>query len=129
MVILDVNKALSAYDSVTRYDLFRFTTCLQGLLNREKPQLFLLWEEHDRFWLDYMTGQGKFLEHEPLMTAETVEDVLRIFTDFIRDGGLIFWDEDVPSTLNAATTACAVLGYLPRYHPLNTRKTHVRYSF
>lgn len=113
MVILDVNKALSAYDSVTRYDLFRFTTCLQGLLNREKPQLFLLWEEHDRFWLDYMTGQGKFMEHEPIMTAETVEDVLRIFTDFIRDGGLIFWDEDVPSTLNAATTACAVLGYLP----------------
>lgn len=113
MILLDINKALAGRDSVTRYDLFRFTTCLQGLLNREKPQLFLLWEEHDRFWLDYMTGQGKFLEHEPLVTAETVEEVLETCAEFIRSCGLILWDEDVPATLNAATTACAVRGYLP----------------
>ena len=46
MILLDINKALEGRDSVTRYDLFRFTTCLQGLLNRERPELFLLWEKH-----------------------------------------------------------------------------------
>ncbi len=113
MYILDINKALADMDSVTRYDLFRFTTCLQGLVNREKPELFLLWEEHDRFWLDYMTGEGKFLEQEPLVTVETVEELLGIYAGFIRECGLIVWDENVPATLNAATTACAVRGYLP----------------
>ena len=113
MYILDIKKVLADVDSVTRYDLFRFTACLQGLRNREKPELFLLWEEHDRFWLEYMTGAGKFLEHEPLVNVETVEKLLKIYADFIRKCGLIVWDEAVPSTLNAATTACAVCGYLP----------------
>ena len=92
MILLDINKALAGRDSVTRYDLFRFTTCLQGLLNRERPELFLLWEEHDRFWLEYMTGKGKFLEHESLVTAETVGEVFEIYADFIRSCGLIVWD-------------------------------------
>ena len=113
MLLLDINKALADRDSVTRYDLFRFVTCLQGLLNRERPELFLFWEKHDRFWLDYMTGAGKFLEHEPLVTVETVEELLERYTELIRTCGLIVWDEEVPATLNAATTACAVRGYLP----------------
>ncbi len=113
MILLDINQALANVDSVTRYDLFRFTTCLQGLLNREKPELFLFWDEHDRFWLDYMTGEGKFLENEPLETVETVEEILKRYAGFIRECGLILWDEAVPATLNAATTVCGVRGFLP----------------
>lgn len=113
MLLLDINKALADRDSVTRYDLFRLITCLQGLVNRERPELFLFWADHDRFWLDYMTGAGKFMENEPLVTVETAEDLLARYAEFIRSCGLIVWDENVPATLNAATTACAVRGWLP----------------
>ncbi len=113
MYLLDISKVLNGADSVTKYDFFRFTSCLQGLLNREKPVLFLLWEDHDRFWLDYITSAGKFLENEPLTPIDSMESLLLTFADPIRACGLILWDENVPATLNAATTACAVRGYLP----------------
>lgn len=115
MYILDIEKALKVYgsDTVARYDLFRFTSCLQGLLNREKPQLHILWESHDSFWLDYITSEGKFLHGETLVNIDSIGVVCHIFRDFIRKCGIVLWDEAVPSTLNAATTACGVDGYLP----------------
>ncbi len=113
MYLLDISTAVRGMDSITKYDLFRFTSCLQGLLNREKPTLFLLWEEHDRFWLDYITSAGKFLEHEPLIPLESFEQLFLTFAGEIRSYGLILWDENVPATLNAATTACGIRGYLP----------------
>lgn len=115
MYILDINKALSAYgdDTVAQYDLFRFTACLQGLLNREKPQLHILWEPQDQFWLDYITSEGKFLHGETLVDIDSVSVVCHIYRDFIRKCGIVLWDEKVPSTLNAATTACAIDGVLP----------------
>ena len=107
MYILDIEKALKVYgdDTVARYDLFRFTSCLQGLLNREKPQLHILWESHDKFWLDYITSEGKFLCGEVLVDIDSVSVLCHIFRDFIRKCGIALWDEKVPSTLNAATTA------------------------
>ena len=115
MYTLDINKALEKYadDSVIQYDLFRFTTCLQGILNRDKPTLFIFWEPQDKFWLDYMMSEGKFLHGEELTPLETMEDVLDRFSDTIRECGIALWDTEVPSTINAATTACGVDGYLP----------------
>ena len=113
MYLLDINQALAGEDSTNRYDLFRFAACLQGLLNREKPTLFLLWEKHDRFWLEYITAPGKFLENEPCIPLSSFEELLTVFADCIRRCGLILWDPTVPATLNAATTACGTDGYLP----------------
>ena len=115
MYTLDINKALEKYadDSVIKYDLFRFTTCLQGILNRDKPTLFIFWEPQDKFWLDYMMSEGKFLHGEELTPLDTIEDVLERFGDTVRECGIALWDTEVPSTLNAATTACGVDGYLP----------------
>ena len=115
MYTLDINKATAVYgdDTVVCYDIFRFITCLQGILNREKPTLFILWEPQDEFWLNYITSEGKFLYGEQISELKTVEDVLDTFRSTIRSCGISLWDPSVPSTLNAATTACGVDGYLP----------------
>lgn len=115
MYTLDINKATAVYgdDTVVCYDIFRFITCLQGILNREKPTLFILWEPQDEFWLNYITSEGKFLYGEQISELKTVEDVLDTFRNTIRSCGISLWDPSVPSTLNAATTACGVDGYLP----------------
>ncbi|MBQ3859168.1 MAG: hypothetical protein II779_01460 [Clostridia bacterium] len=115
MLLLDVNAALAEYagDTAAQYDLFRFSACLQGIVNREKPSLFLDWQEHDRFWLDYCRGPGKFLEREPVDTVSSFRELLVREADRIRALGLIVWDDGVPSTLNAATTVCGTEGFLP----------------
>ena len=79
MYLLAISKVLAGEDSVSRYDLFRFISCMQGLLNRDTPTLFLLWEEHDRFWLDYITSHGKFLEKEPCIPLSSLEELLTVF--------------------------------------------------
>ena len=115
MLLLDVNAALKELggDTVLRYDLYRFSACLEGLLNREKPRLFLEWMKHDRFWLDYCRGPGKFLEHEPIEPLCSFPALFARVSDFIRERGLVVWDDRVPSTLNAATTVCGTEGFLP----------------
>lgn len=114
MYVLDINKALARYEStVTRYDIYRFCACLQGLLNRRRPEVFFLSEPHDSFWLDYITSAGKFLHGEEQQPLESFEALIEIYRDQIAEFGLSVWDTAVPSTLNAATTACGVDGYLP----------------
>lgn len=115
MYTIDINKALSYYgeDTEVQYDLFRFTTCLQGLLNREKPILFIFWAEHDKFWLDYMMEEGKFLHGEELTAIDTLSELFNTFKDKIAEYGISLWDPDVPSTLNALTSLCGVEGYIP----------------
>ena len=115
MLRLDVSAALSALgeDTVLRYDLFRFAACLEGLLNRGRPALFLDWQEHDRFWLDWCREEGHFLAGEPVEDIGTFEELLGRFAPFIRERGLILWDPAVPATLNAATTVCGCEGLLP----------------
>ncbi|MBQ3708234.1 MAG: hypothetical protein II889_10045 [Clostridia bacterium] len=115
MLYLPVKPALDALgsDTVLRYDLARFAACLQGLLNRERPTLFLEWEEHDRFWLDWCRAPGNFLEREPIEEIGTFDDLLRRYAGTIREHGLILWDPAVPATCNAATTVCGCEGLLP----------------
>ena len=100
-------------DTVLRYDLFRFAACLEGLLNRARPVLFLEWEAHDRFWLDWCRAPGNFLEDEPIETIDSFDALLVRFAEEIRACGLILWDPAVPATLHAATTVCGCEGLLP----------------
>ena len=115
MLNLPVIPALDALgdDTVLRYDLYRFAACLQGLLNRERPVLFLEWQEHDRFWLDWCRAPGNFLEKEPVEAVGTFDALFRRYAGEIRERGLILWDPAVPSTCNAAVTVCGCEGLLP----------------
>ena len=61
---IEVEKMLAecGKDTKLRYDMLKFVVAVQGLRNRDFPEIYLFWQEADRFWLDYMTGAGKFLE-------------------------------------------------------------------
>ena len=39
-------------------------TSLQGLVNREKPRIYLLFNDHDRRWLDWLKLMGRVLSEE-----------------------------------------------------------------
>lgn len=115
LYILDIKSFLSEFkdDTVLCYDASRLAAAVQGLMNREFPSLYFMWQESDAFWFDYMTGKGKFLHDIPVKQINSFDSFLDKYGSFIRSCGICAWDSEVPATVNVATTACGVDGFIP----------------
>lgn len=103
-------------DTKQQYDCMKFLASLQGLLNRDKPTLFVDFIEEnntDRFWFSYLRLKGKMLYGYKKELIRNFGELLDTFKDFIVEHGLVMWDENVPATANVAATICGVDGYLP----------------
>ena len=96
------------------FDTLHCVACLQGIVNRKKPQLYIYYGDADSFWLDKMRAKGAYLEHVRLMPLKSVEEALSAFAHSIR--GAVVWDPDVPSTSNIASTICGVEDLVPVRH-------------
>ena len=96
-----------------RYDMLKLIVAVQGLRNRDFPEIYLFWQEADTFWLDYMTKEGNFMHGMVQEEIPSFDAFLAKYADFIREMGLAAWEFAVPATMNAATTACGVDGVLP----------------
>ncbi|MCL2300551.1 MAG: hypothetical protein FWC27_10455 [Firmicutes bacterium] len=114
-------------DSATQYDYFKLATALQGLVNREKPRLYFLYEstsfnaqqgfDVDAFWLAQLSAQGKYLS-ACTMDRDTYPPTPDGFFALLEDfsvcwDGFVLWDSGVPATANAASTAAGVRNLLP----------------
>lgn len=96
------------------YDALRFICSLQGILNRDKPVLFIDYRDKvDGFWLEYISGEGKFLHGAELVYLKSIDEIIETFSHEIKECGLVLWDKFVTATLNAAVTVCGVLDCLP----------------
>ncbi len=88
-------------------DLALPLSCLQGLVNRQQPQIFLVHDRFDEKWLDWLRQRGD------------VEEVRRVgsrvlFEKFLPAAkGLVLIDPDLPGSINVATMLAAVEGWLP----------------
>lgn len=100
-------------DTVRQYDMMKLVVAVQGLQNRNAPSLFLFWQDADRFWMDFMREDGNFLQDAVLEEIPDFASFLTLYGDFIHACGIVAWDETVPATMNAATTACGVTSMLP----------------
>jgi len=110
--------AVHAEDSVLQYDLLHFTASLQGLLNRDAPQLWLRFLRGrgqegniniDDYWLDHL--REGWLKNTQVVELESFEALLRQFQGQL--DGVVLWDPSVPATSNVAATICGVEGWLP----------------
>ncbi len=106
----------SYQDLLRDYDTLMFVTTLQGIVNRDRPRLYLNHDHArgdapsvDMFWLQ------KFQEpHQPygwlaqtkIINLNSLKELLDIFAPSVR--GVVLWDTAVPSTLNVATTIAGV---------------------
>lgn len=115
LYILDVGAFLNEFndDTVLKYDAVRLAVAVQGLVNRECPALYLMWQDSDNFWFEYMTRPGKFLHGTPVKRINSFDSFLAVYGDFIKSSGICAWDSEVPATVNVATTVCGVDGYIP----------------
>ncbi|MBE6660813.1 MAG: hypothetical protein E7605_05355 [Ruminococcaceae bacterium] len=112
---IEVEKMLAecGQDTKLRYDMLKLVVAVQGLRNRDFPEIYLYWQESDYFWLDYMMKEGNFMHGMELVPVNTFDEFLSLYAEFIRSQGLALWEFAVPATMNVATTACGVDGYLP----------------
>jgi hypothetical protein len=103
-------------DLLRNYDTLVFLATLQGLVNRERPWLYLLHDHQrletpgvDTFWLNKYRETGQpygWLAKTKIIELTTLAQVLEIFADSVN--GVVLWDPEVPATLNVATTMAGV---------------------
>ncbi|MEM7344940.1 MAG: GxGYxYP domain-containing protein, partial [Chloroflexota bacterium] len=94
------------------YDQLIFLSSLQGIVNKNKPRLYLVHHPTDQFWLDiYQTPDQLYgwLSETDIIILPDFETVLDTFATDI--DGLVSWHADVPATLNVATTIAGVEGW------------------
>jgi len=71
---------------------------LQGIVNRQQPQIYLLFNDTDEFWLDWMRQRGWVKRVERLANAQ---QLLQRFRSSIK--GMVVTDPALPATKNVAT--------------------------
>ena len=99
-------------DLLDDYDRLIFLSSLQGIVNKERPQLYLIHHPSDQFWLDTYQEAGQpygWLAETEIIPLSSFGAVLNTFDDQIE--GLVEWDDAVPATLNVATTIAGVEGW------------------
>jgi hypothetical protein len=82
-------------------------SCLQGLVNRRQPQIFLAYDRFDEQWLDWLRQRGDVKEVRWVQPKEIYEKFLPVAK------GMVVVDPALPATINVATMLAAVEGWLP----------------
>ncbi len=77
-------------------------SCLQGLVNRHKPQLYLIHDRYDELWLEWLQKRGDVDNVVWLEIGEVFERFLRYATQ------MFVVDPAVPASTNVATMLAAI---------------------
>lgn len=108
------------------YDQTYLLSSLQGLVNRDKPRLYIFlmgaesagkdafWLRRlpsgtptlDQFWLRHLTEHGEWLANTQVENVPDLSSLMKIFQGDVR--GLVVYDEKVPSTSCVASTVAGV---------------------
>ncbi|GIV21741.1 MAG: hypothetical protein KatS3mg023_3492 [Armatimonadota bacterium] len=76
---------------------------LQGIVNRQRPQVYYLFHETDQLWLDWMRQRGWVKRIERVSNPQ---QLLQRFRSLIK--GVVITDPAVPATKNVATMLAGV---------------------
>jgi hypothetical protein len=93
------------------WDVIHTTATLQGVVNRDKPRLYLFYVENggyniDRYWWDKYRKSGKWIS-----TAKATEykDIATLVTSFKNDiQGAVVYDPQVYATSNVASSVAGI---------------------
>lgn len=111
----DVSAAASGLSAARRYDIYHATACIEGLVNRETPRLFVRYHAvagspDDSLWLTRLIEPGGLCENWPVSQIQTLSALIDTYRSYIN--GVIVYDDTtgVLSTSLAATTAAGIEG-------------------
>ncbi len=99
---------LSTTAGVELYDEAVAVSCLQGIINRDAPVLYLKshTSEMPDYWLSVFKQEGKWLHGKQESEVKGLDELLKMAGNGVK--GVVIWDPKVPATLNVATTIAGV---------------------
>jgi hypothetical protein len=99
-----VTYTLSHNGTAASYDEAVAVACIQGIVNREGPELMVFSpkDKHPRFWLDTLSAKGRWLNGRAERPVGSLADLAAWAGKRLK--GALIWDPAVPATLNVATT-------------------------
>lgn len=102
-----VMSALRLTDLTTdSWDLRLTLSCLQGIVNRSQPRLYLIHDDYDELWLNWLRERGDVTDVRWLGISQAFEHFLpEIHQAFVVD-------PEVPGTINVATMLASLQGGL-----------------
>jgi hypothetical protein len=82
--------------------------CLQGVINRESPRLYVLSKKSTRpqYWLDLLSKDGRWLAGRDPKPLEDLDALVKLAGRRLK--GAVIWDPAVPATINVATTIAGI---------------------
>ena len=83
------------------WDMRITLTCLQGIVNRPQPRLYLVQDRYDELWLDWLRERGDIDQIEWLEVGQ----VFGRFLPEVKQSFVI--DPDLPASVNVATMLAA----------------------
>lgn len=88
------------------WDIQLTLICLQGLVNRDAPSLFIVQDELDEKWLKWMLERGDIKEIEWVSAGQVIEKFASIAQ------GIVTVDTMVPATFNTGTMLAGIKNWL-----------------
>jgi hypothetical protein len=90
-------------DTPASYDEALAVACLQGLINRGSPEVYVLSRKNSRpqFWLDLLAKDGRWLEGRERKPLADLDALVRLAGSRLK--GAVIWDPAVPASVNVAT--------------------------
>jgi hypothetical protein len=90
------------------YDESVAVACLQGIINRQSPEVYVLSRKSTRpqYWLDLLSKEGHWLEGRELKPVGDLSALVRLAGKRLK--GAVIWDPVVPASLNVATTLAGI---------------------
>src|SRR5947207_1076254 len=91
-------------ETPTSYEESLAVACLQGIINRDSPTLYVLSAKSERpkFWLEILSKEGRWLQGRKLVPVANIEGLIKLAGARLK--GAVIWDRNVPATVNVATT-------------------------
>ncbi len=109
----NAEEPLYIYEQTTKgneeaYDEAMVVACLQGIINRDAPRLYVLSSSNPKpsYWLEKMSATGQWLANRKRVPVADLDAVAALAGDKMK--GAVIWDPDVPASINVATTIAGV---------------------
>lgn len=132
VVTLDLNyintlKPSNKDETCLIWDQMHTVATLQGVVNRQKPQLYLFYVENqginiDRYWWDKYRQNGKWIGKAKVEVAIDVVDAIKRFKNEIE--GAVIYDPNVAATSNLASSIAGVENLIAVRYDLSPRSLY-----
>ena len=90
------------------YDEAMTVACLQGIINRDRPRLYVLSAKDNRpeYWRDVLSRQGRWLHGKTFKPIADLDSLVELARPQLK--GAVIWDPQVPASINVATTIAGI---------------------